>query len=129
MHLVVSGDKQRFVNLDARDDNYEVHSIELSDSRSLRHFITLFLKQRTSRQDGWVYLSGLREYTHHDPEIYHRDDLKTKWVIEGFPDMGAPWTHHYHVLLDAAPKFGDLAPFKDQIPPSLLEEIRQYLNG
>lgn len=126
MHVVVKGDKQRFVNLDARNDSYEVHSVEVSDERSLRPFITLFLKNRTPRQDGWVFLSGLREYTHHDPDTFHREDKKTKWVIETFSDMGPPWTHHYHILMDDRPKLDDLNPFKDQIPPTLWRELEQY---
>lgn len=126
MHVVVEGDKQRFVNLDARSDNYEVHSIEISDERSLRPFITLFLKNRTSRQDGWVFLSGLRDYTHHDPDTFHREDKKTKWVIETFSDMGSPWTHHYHILMDRVPSITDLFPFRDQIPPSLWSEVEHY---
>lgn len=129
MHVVVEGDKQRFVNLDARSDNYEVHSVEISDERSLRPFITLFLKNRTPKQDGWVYLSGLRKFTHHDPETYHREDKKTKWVIEAFSDMGPPWTHHYHILMDGKPELGDLKPFKDQIPPSLMSELEEYFSA
>lgn len=127
MHIRPDTDKDRFVDLDARKNGALVHTVEVSDSRSTAHFITLFFKGRTPETDGFVFTTGLREDNHHDPEIYHRDEPKTRWVLETFPEKGPPWTFHWHKRLNRPPTLADVRVFKPGIPAALWAEIEQVL--
>lgn len=130
MRFDVSTDKVRFVDPDAVRNAELVHTVELSDRRSSRHFVTLFLKGRTPASDAWVRETGLSEDNHHDPAIYHRDDKKTQWVYGYWPDKkDEGWVFHYHVRLDGPPKLSDLAPYEVQIPAVVMTEIANYLGS
>lgn len=127
MRTVVPKDKIRFIDVHANQLNagYPVHTVEISDARSVAQFITFFVKHRAPVVEAFLTASGLRECTHHDPKVYHRDNEKTTWVYDTFPGTQG-WTHHFHLQLDRAPKLEDFAPFWDGLSPELQAEIASH---
>ncbi len=84
-------DKIRFLDQDREE--YAVTCIEVSDSRSLENFITLWIR---AGQENFLLSeigSSLWENVkqgrgRHIPSIFHRDDEDSKWSVT---------LHHYHV--------------------------------
>lgn len=113
-------DKVRFCDPEALTSASRVHSVDLSDDRSSRPFLTLWVK---GEADAWAEAVGLSR--DHDRAVYHRD---LPWLPATFPGMEFKrWDKHYHLDLPGPPVWSDVEQFASDIPRALLEEIRQYL--
>jgi hypothetical protein len=126
MKELVEPDKLRFLDLAAEASPYYVHTVELSDDRSLAQFFTLWVKA-SNREDinAWVEDVGLDKNLH-DPGLFHRDDERFAWIGNTFKSAHpGQWATHYHVMTDGPPRPAFLLPFKEQIPPEVWEEINQ----
>lgn len=126
MHIRAEPDKQRFVDLKARSTDCLVHSVELSDRRSSKKFVTLYFKGRTPEIDGFISITGLRDDNHHDPKIYHRGDEKNRWIHDTFPDKGSAWTFHWHKRLTVHPKLADVEVYRPGVSDALWSEIEAH---
>ena len=119
-------DKIRFYDPDAEHNEYLIHTVELSDDRSLSQFVTLWFKgkeQHRPEVEQWKRERGLDD--HHKRELYHRDG---PWIPAQFPGKESKgWSHHSHIDLTAPPRLTDMEPYEADIPPSVLETIGAYL--
>lgn len=116
-------DKQRFCDPEAMTAAHLIHTVELSDERSVRQFITFWVKSR-ERGEAWRLAKGLGK--EHDREIYHRG---LPWLPETFPQANGEWSKHYHLDLHSSPTWADIEPFCGEIPEVIQEEIKVYLAG
>lgn len=101
---VLHPDKVRFAA-----DGALIHTVELSDDRSVRPFVTLWMTETAPEYAERHNLSN-----EHDPTIYHRES--TQGGI------------HYHIDLEHPPQLSDLEPFRNEIAPSVMNEIEGYLS-
>ena len=111
----VSTDKVRFVDTGVPREKARapfVHSIEVSDHRSLRHFVTIFSKGYCPEQVKWKNGADAAnphvDFTLHSPEVFHRDNGSISWIWDTyFPKREVPdaerWHQHFHWPLDRAP--------------------------
>lgn len=118
----------RFCDPEAMTNEYKIHTVELSDERSVSQFVTLWFKgqERDLPQlKNWKQEHGLDD--HHAREVYHRG---SPWIPAMYPGkQKRGWSHHVHVDLNHNPQWSDLQPFLADIPPSIQQDIRQYLEG
>lgn len=121
----IEPDKHRFIDADAFTSRCLVHSVEVSDARSLLPFLTFWVKGKELGQ-AWALATGLSD--HHDREIYHRET--EPWIPIAFPGMESKgWSKHYHLNLKAAPRWEDFRPFLDQMPKVLQDELLAYFTA
>lgn len=116
-------DKVRFIDHNAVTDPHLVHCVELSDARSIRQFVTIWVKNR-DRGERWR--TPTRLGTHHDRAVYHRDEA---WIPDVFPGKEAAWITHYHLDLDRPPEWNDIVPFADEIPECIQNDLQDYLQS
>jgi hypothetical protein len=126
MKVIVEPDKVRFIDEQAREHRQLIHCLELSDQRSLKHFITVYLKGRNAGAHQFA-----RQYdfnTPHDPAVFHRDDRGQQWIGE-YADRQKErsWSHHLHRELDHEPGREDVMLLLHELSSPLWEEIQQYL--
>lgn len=122
----VNPDKVRFCDPDAMStDEPIVHTVDLSDDRSLRNFITLYCK---GQDRGREWAARHKMPTHHDREIYHREE---PWLPKQFPGMeGHGWQYHVHIDTgDNPPTLEDVMAFREWIPDCIIEEITEYFSS
>lgn len=126
--VTVNPDKVRFSDLNAPHNGCDVHTVELSDCRSMQHFVTLWFKgqkagERWAQQVG---NSGL-----HKPEVYHRE--KTEPDFQPFISRLWPgkesegWPTHYHIDLAAEPQYADVSGLFCLLPQSIVDELSEHL--
>lgn len=115
-------DKVRFCG--PEEGPHIIHTVDLSDQRSVRQFLTFWTKGRGERVQGWAASHGLDG--HHQREVYHREP---PWLPAMYPgkESGDPWSNHYHVDLSLPPTWEDIEPYTDEMPPEVQEAIRRYL--
>ena len=111
-------DKVRFCDPAATYGGPFIHTVELSDERSLRQFVTVWTK---GVRPDWV-----ARWPHHDRGTYHRES--GGWLPQQYPGMESKgWSTHHHADLALPPILADLEPFLDEIPPGIQAEIQEYL--
>ena len=127
MVITVEPDKVRFCDPVAVGSGFLIHTVEVSDSRSVRQFVTFWCKGgrgQGPRSAAWAAAHGLDG--HHDREVYHREP--GPWLPQMYPGMESQgWGKHYHLDLWNPPRWGDVEPFTDEIPPVIQEELRRHL--
>ena len=120
--MICEPDKERFCDQRAATNTTLIHTVDLSDERSHGHFITLWLKGDAG--DEWARQCGLSD--HHNRELYHRDP---PWIPAMFPGMQKRgWSKHRHIDLTRPPAADDLERFAEQIPDSILADIKTFLS-
>jgi hypothetical protein len=127
--LQVPVDKVRFCDPDAVSSPSLVHTVEVSDGRSLSHFLTFWVKggrDQGNPAKAWADKHGLDG--HHNREVYHREP--DPWLPQQFPGMDSKgWSKHYHADLKNPPTWADVEPFCDELPACLRVEIKDYFDG
>ena len=128
---IIFPDKLRF--LEPNQNEYSVTAIEVSDGRSLEHFITFWIKPGHEdfllSQKANEFWDNPADRSRHVPPIFHRDDFDSKWSIT---------THHYHIPFKQQPTLADAQKLinlinsvkdKKYISPELQADIDTNLNG
>lgn len=125
---VLNPDKARFCDLEAESSDKPIHTVEISDSRSVRQFITLWFKGK-DKGSAWAEANGNAGL--HDPEVYHRE--KTEPDFQPFISRLWPgkesegWSNHYHIDLNRPPQLSDFDSLTSIIPDSILTELTDHL--
>jgi len=110
-----------------------IYSVEISDSRSTGHFITLYVAGMSPALapliDGWKKNDEGLKY--HNPELFHRDDKENSWIYKYFENKRVHgWNYHLHWQFDSQPGMAELkkvyAIIKDAIAPGFSDFINQY---
>lgn len=110
----------RFCDPEATENDCLIHTIELSDDRSIRQFITFWLK---GANEAWKQKHRLDD--HHQRDVYHRGP---PWLPAQYPGkQKRGWSAHYHVDLESPPTAADLDRFTEDIPPAIWDEIQNHL--
>ena len=113
----------RFHDPFAEQNEYLIHTVEISDERDPENFVTFWFKgQKQGR--AWAAEHGIKEK--HDPAIYHTTGKYT-WMPDVFPGKESQgWSTHFHVDLREQPTFEDLERFAADLPLRLLAQIEAY---
>lgn len=126
---LVQPDKVRFCDPEATTNGFLIHTVELSDARSVQAFLTFWCKggrDQGPRSQAWATAHGLTG--HHNREVYHRES--DPWLPQQYPGQESQgWSKHYHADLTHTPTWADVLPFCDEVPPVLQEAIQAYLAG
>lgn len=112
----------RFCDPEAMENDYPIHTVELSDDRSVSQFVTLWFKGKNEQIEE-LKRRGLDD--HHNRDVYHRGPA---WLPAQFPGKHRHgWSHHSHIDLERPPLVEDLEPYADAIPPVIRDEIENHL--
>lgn len=127
--MKINPDKHRCLELNSEE--YSVTAIEVSDERSLEHFITFWIRPG----DEDALLAEIKDKlwenpldrARHVPPIFHRDDHDGTWSTT---------RHHYHIPYKQQPTKKDVQELielinsvkdKKYISPELQAEITQEI--
>ena len=109
-------DKVRFIDPDAEYSLALVHTVDLSDERSVQQFVTLWTK---GKRPDWS-----DRMPDHARDVYHRDP---PWLPTAFPGKEQKgWQTHYHLNLRSAPTWDDLQPFLSELSPALRADLQAF---
>jgi hypothetical protein len=127
---VINPDKLRFI--EKNQNEYSVTAIEVSDGRSLEHFITIWFKpgdeDKLMQQKAAELWENPSDRSRHVPPIFHRDDHDSGW---------SPTRHHYHIPYKQQPMLADALALihlinsvdEKYISPELQADITGGING
>ena len=124
IRVIVNPDKVRFsddetdfneISADEKTcDGPFIHMIEISDERSMTHFITFWLtgQHRVAFKD-WREIADVKD---HDPAIYHREGRPHTWMYndgsmskQDWQKKWQGWQNHMHYRFDHQPEIAEMA--------------------
>ena len=117
MKVVCEPDRLRFIDESAPGNDSWVHSVEVSDERCSRQFVTLFTKDRRE--------AVAKRYPVHERETLHGGEVPQIWVADCWGERR--WASHFHILLEHPPTWQDLSEFKVEMSNQLQDELRTNL--
>lgn len=107
-------DRWAFIDLDSPT---EVWGVEVSDERSVCHFITVWTKGDQERHGT---IEG------HNPDFHRGEDAHTGLMkLVGESRWEDNWDRHFHIPLEAEPVLEDFQGHG--IPEAILYEVEQWI--
>lgn len=120
-------DKVRFVDTAlAAGEPYLIHTVELSDERSLAHFMSCYVTGLgdTALQERVPFTRQI-DLRDHNPAVFHRDDESALWVDRHFRKaVRKAWTRHFHWRFKAAPGRESVLHVLDELGSAVSDRLR-----
>lgn len=125
-------DNTRFIDREFFSEDKLFHSVEVSDDRSRRNYVTFYstwpsrdLLARLAELDR---RHGVKLFEH-NPDIYHRNGARSKcWLQAIFPDADVKsMKKHFHWNLKSVPTKADVEFVLDQIDFGLRKEFKEFI--